>query len=209
MINFKTRTDTAITTAILTSLLILVGTGVYMMVVPKPTSEGKATGRERTYKKVLNDLESVQKNLTETKAAIDAKVWDVPVAQIGPKTLESITSIAQKAKLKVVAFRPQKPVPVNGLTQLPFIVSLEGSYVGVMNLVHEIEAKGSKIAPSLVQFSSTDSNSDLVTATVGIVAYAQENEKKPSTSDKKSAATKTASNKSPNPKENLNAEKTN
>lgn len=206
MINFKTRTDTGITVAILASLVILVGTGVYMVVVPKATANGKASGRERTRNKVQQDLKEVQENLAKTKATIQAKVWDVPVAQIGPKTLESITGYAQKSKLKVVAFRPQKPISVNGLTQLPFIVSLEGSYVGVMNLVRQIEADDSKIAPSLVQFSSTESNSDVVSATVGLVAYAKENEKKPSPS-KKSAATKTASNQSP--KENLNAEKAN
>jgi len=206
MISFKSRTDTGITVAILAALVILVGTGVYMLAVPKPTTNGKATGRERTMRKVQDDLESVHKNLEETKATVDAKVWSVPVAQIGPKALESITGIAQKAKLKLVAFRPQKPVSVNGLTQLPFIVSVEGSYVGVMSLVRQIEADDSKIAPNLVQFTSTDGNSDVVSATIGIVAYAQENQKKP-TAPGKSTAGKTASNKSP--KENLNAEKAN
>ena len=57
------------------------------------------------------------------------------------------------------------------MTQLPFLIGVDGSYPNVVAFVKDIETKGTKLALSQVQLSSSDGTTDKVSASIGVVAY--------------------------------------
>ncbi len=171
MLSFRTKAETGASVAILLALLILVVTGLFMLLVPKPTVAASAASKARSQRDLEERVRKLEENKALTTATIVTQVWAEPVEEIGPKALESITAYARTQKLKLMAFRPQKTVDVDGLVQLPFLISVEGSYPNIMKFVRQLEASNLRMGTSLVQVSSTDPNSDLVSATVGVVAY--------------------------------------
>lgn len=188
MISFRTRSDAMSSIAILIALVVLVGTGFVLAFVPKPSTDGTATGKIRSQRELDERLDALTKNRTASRAAIAKLVWQLPTEQIGPKALASITAFAQRNRLKLVAFRPQKAVEVNELQQLPFVISIEGPYPSLMRFVKDLESPELKLGTSLVQISTSDPNSDIVSATIGVVAYRPVSA--PKTSEKPNAAKK-------------------
>lgn len=171
MLSFRTRAEMAASVAILIALAILVGTGLFMLFVPKPTVAASTASKVRSQRELDERIRKLEENKTLTAATVVSQVWGEPVEEIGPKALESITAYARTQKLKLMAFRPQKTVEVDGLIQLPFLISVEGSYPNIIRFVRQLESGNLKMGTSLVQVSSTDPNSDLVSASIGIVAY--------------------------------------
>jgi hypothetical protein len=179
VISFKSKSESATSVAIIVALLILVGTGLFMIFVKPPTTEGTAAGKIRSQGELEDRLEKLKADNTVFKTTIRDHTWPQKTEEIGPKALTFITAFAQKHRLKLMAFRPQKAVEVNNLTQLPFLISIEGPFPGVMNFARELEDPKLKLGTSMVQVSSNDPNSDLVSATIGVVAYKQFEVKKP------------------------------
>ena len=171
MFSFKTKADTGASVAIIAALVIMVATIAYSLLIPAPSTEGVANGPQRSIREIEDQIKQGDEQLTEKTTYVQSKIWDVPLDDIGPKALQSVTKFAQEAKIKLVAFRPQKPTDVNGLTQLPFLISLEGGYPGVMQFLRKLEAGNVKLAINSAQIASSDANSDTVTATVGAVVY--------------------------------------
>lgn len=179
MISFRTKSDAATSVAILAALTILVGTGIFMIFVPKPTTAGLAAGKSRSEKELIARLNKIEADKKLLVTQVTNHTWPLKTEEVGPKALESITAFAQKHRLKLMAFRPQKPAEVNNLTQLPFVISIEGPYPAIMRFTKELESPALKLGTNLVQISGTDPNSDLVSATIGVVAYKQIEVKKP------------------------------
>ncbi|MBC8065800.1 MAG: type 4a pilus biogenesis protein PilO [Chlorobia bacterium] len=173
MISFRTKSDTGVSVAIIIAITVLVVTGLVMLFVPAPTTAGIASGKIRSQKELDERLAKLEKDKRDAKAMIVSQVWKVPIAEVGPKALAFITSFAQRQNVKLLAFRPQKIVEVNGLNQLPFLITIEGPYPGVMKFVKDLEAPALKVGTSLVQVTGSDPSTDTVSATVGIVAYKQ------------------------------------
>lgn len=171
MISFRTKAETGASVAILVAIGVLVVTALYMVFVPEPTVAGIVAGKARSQTELDDRLEKLKKDKVQTTAKIASQVWAQPIEEIGPTALQSITAFAQTQRLKLLGFRPQKTVDVNGLTQLPFLISVEGAYPNIIKFVRQLEASDLKMGTSLVQVSATDPNSDLVNATVGVVAY--------------------------------------
>lgn len=190
MISFRTKSEAGTSIAILGALGVLVLTGLFMLFVPSPTTEGIAAGKIRSQRELDDRVDKLKEDKKLTTAKIATQVWSEPIAEIGPIALESITAFAQTQKLKLLGFRPQKTVDVNGLTQLPFLISVEGAYPNIMKFVRQLEASDLRMGTSLVQVSATDANSDLVNATVGVVAYKIISTAKPATQGNTNATKK-------------------
>ena len=188
MINFRTKADAGASIAILIALAVIVGTALVMLLIPPPSTAGIASGKIRSQRELDEGLDKLKANKIIAATYIQNQVWKVPIAEVGPGALEAITALAQQNRLKLIAFRPQKAVEVNELTQLPFVISIEGSYPNVLNFVRALEKPELKLGISMVQISTSDPNSDLVAATVGIVAYRQI--EKPKTTKTSNAAKK-------------------
>jgi Tfp pilus assembly protein PilO len=189
VISFRTKAETGTSIAILASLVLLVALGLFMLFRPKPNTVGIAAGKIRSQRELDERIAKLEKERTSTQATIDSWTWTEPIAQIGPKALNSITLFAQRNHLKLIAFRPQKTTDVNELTQLPFVISIEGAYPSVMQFVKDLETPTLKLGTGMVQVSTSDPSSDLVAATINVVAYrkleSKTSQEKPNAAKKK------------------------
>jgi len=203
MISFKSKADTGASVAILVALAVMLAAAIIQF-APKPTSAAMAKGAERSRDQIKDEIGKLEASNAELTSQVNEKIWSMPLDDIGPKALQTVSGYVQKAHLKLVAFRPQKTVEVNGLTQIPFLISVEGSYPGMMELLRELDLPDAKVATNTVQLTSTDGSSDKVTGTIVAVAYTQQ---KPKEKPKKTTSDKT--NVKPNTKEKPNAKKEN
>ena len=179
MISFRTRAETTSSIAIIVALVVLAATGAVMAFGNKPTTAGIASGKIRSQRELEDRIGKLEAERKAAKTTIDSWVWTEKVEDVGPKALESITAYAQRNHLKLIAFRPQKAVEVNELTQLPFVIAIEGAYPNIVRFVKDLETPSLKLGTGMIQVSTSDSNSDLVAATISVVAYRKPETKKP------------------------------
>jgi hypothetical protein len=140
-------------------------------VVPKP--QATMTRHEQEIKlHQQKDAVAVQDAQLKTAQASVAKyVWNKSADEIASQSLKNMTAIAAKHKVQLLGFRPQKTTDDGGFTHLPYLVLLSGTFPNVESALQDIEAPANRLAVSLVQFASSDANSDGVNATIGVVAY--------------------------------------
>ena len=171
MISFKSRAEIAASIVILAAIGIMLATAAFMIFVPIPTAKGVASAKIKARNEIEGQIKDLKTKQALLATNIASRLWTLPPDQIGPKALESITAFARREKLTLKAFRPQKSNEVNGLMQLPYLIAIEGSYPGLMRFLSDLQTAELKVATSVVQLANTDPNSDLVSATVGVVAY--------------------------------------
>ena len=103
MISFRTKSESATSVAIIAALLILVGTGLFMILVKPPTTDGTAAGKIRAQAELEDRLEKLKADNIMFKTAILDHTWPQKTEEIGPTALASITAFAQKHRLKLMA----------------------------------------------------------------------------------------------------------
>jgi hypothetical protein len=73
---------------------------------------------------------------------------------------------------KLTSFRPQRTIEAAGPLQVPYIATLDGSFMGISAFVKDFEEdEANHLAITQVQIASSDSASDHVVATVAIVGF--------------------------------------
>jgi hypothetical protein len=169
MIRYKE--DPSTTIIFIFGVLLLVGATLFMTVGPQPTTAGLAKQRKDAELKVQVEARKAQDDLAVTQVRLSAGTWAGQTQEVGPAALARVTQIANARSLKLVAFRPQRANEKTKPVQLPYLVTVEGSYPNVLEFIRSVDGAGTKLAVSLVQISSSDANSDRVTANIGIVAY--------------------------------------
>jgi hypothetical protein len=170
VINFRTKNDTIASLIGIFAVLILIGTTVWMY-LPLPNQKGITQNRNKQLAQLNQQIESSQKSSADAQKAIDPFLWTGKSEQVGPAALDTVTKLAKNAKLKLLAFRPQKPDDEPGVTLYTFGVTVDGPYTNAMQLVKDLENPKNKLAVTWVQINSADAATDRVTGTINVVAY--------------------------------------
>lgn len=171
MLNFKNRDEALPSGLIVVSLLILLGSLLYMLIVPKPTTAGLVTGRERSRKQLEDEIVKAKTRDLEARKAFAPRLWAGNTETITASVLAELTTKANKGKLQMGAFRPQKQQMLEGLTELPFSLQVAGPFPAVRAFIATLDVPNSRLALRSVQFASSDAATSAVTATLGISAY--------------------------------------
>ncbi len=160
------------------AVVIMAGVTLAHFLVPIP-SLGKVVQAHKNEETKLNaSISKLRDDVTTMKVENSKRVWTQPADQVSAAAMSLVTKAAQSRNLKVIAFRPQRTQDDSGVTRLPYLVSLEGSFPNVLQFVKSIENPATKLAVQSVQLASADGASDKVSATVGVVAYRELEEKK-------------------------------
>jgi Tfp pilus assembly protein PilO len=126
----------------------------------------------------LRDLRAQRDEVSELRKQNALRLWTAQPDEIAAQTMAATTRLANERELKVVSFRPQRPLASNDLSLLPYQLTVEGGFAQVVQFLQALETKGLKLTVNLVQVASADGASDRVNATVGIVAYTEGEQKK-------------------------------
>lgn len=171
MINFKRRDDILPSSLILAAILLLLGTLLYMVLVPVPSAAGMAKGRTLSRNKITDEISKAKTRANELEKANKAYLWNDTADGVTAKVLNTITAQAKSKSLKMAAFRPQRPQALETLTELPFSVQISGPYPAVRAVISTLNTPKSKIALKSIQIASADGASSAVTATIAFSAY--------------------------------------
>ncbi len=171
MISFKTRNDAVSGALMIIGLILLFGTAGWIAFVKYPNEQPIPRGPESNLKSVQQQIEGTDKNNTAAIVATNALVWDGTAEEVTPLAQGKVLKLAMANHLKVTAFRPQKPVDVQGITQIPLNLTVDGTYPDMMKLVKDLESEGTKLAISLVQLNTAETSTDHVAGTIELMAY--------------------------------------
>lgn len=171
MINFKRRDEILPSSLILAAILMLLGTLLYMVLVPVPSTAGLARGRDLSRRKLAGEIESARTRADELEKKNRTYLWNETAESVTASVLEEVTAQARRKSLKMTAFRPQRPQTLETLTELPFSVQLSGQYPAVRDVVSSLSTPRTRIALRSLQMASSDGGSSAVTATLAFSAY--------------------------------------
>ena len=171
MISFRTRDDSIASSISIIAVLMLAGTLAWMLLVPDPTEAGIARGRTRTERQLQSEIDSAKATNDQTQQLIAPLVWVGNQETVGPEALGTVMQFAKARNLKLVAFRPQRPIPQGDVTVVPYGISIQGTFLNAMQFVKDLETPSSKLAVEQVQISASDATSDNVNGTINAVAY--------------------------------------
>ena len=118
-------------------------------------------------------MEQAIKAKDDAKAAqakIDAAAYAQDAQTLASNELDHFTHLARTNHLQLVEFRSDKTTPCGIEDELPSTVVVQGSFVNVMNLLHDVETPGSKYMMSRLELSQTGKG-DEVTANITLGAF--------------------------------------
>lgn len=156
---------------VLSAVFALIGLGLFHFLAPQPTSD--LTTQKKTKAEYIAEVDEKKAQLSVANEEFQELVWQMSRDQIGPSAMSWVSELARKHIIEVRSFRPQRTVRDNGVDQLSYLVTAEGSYPSIMEFLKEFESEDSLLAVKLIQISSIDGASDLVRASIGLVAYAE------------------------------------
>lgn len=171
MINFQKESERLPSTLILLSLLILLGSFLYMIAVPKPSVAGIAKGREQSKRRVQEDIDKADEQLEGLEKIIRPLLWKEKGEAITPLLLDQVSQHSKAQQIRLVAFRPQRQQAFDGVTEMPFSVYVNGSYGGVRGLLKWLDTASSKVVLRSAQISASDPKTSVVTAVISISAF--------------------------------------
>ncbi len=201
MISFRTKEDGLASAVIVLSLIAIVILAATMAFVPLPSSQGLAKGKLLAQGKIDDEIESAKKRIADAQKVLDAGLRTGTQDQVSPAVLADVAAVTKAAKVSMTGFRPQRTAVVGVLTQFPFVFTVEGGFMAVMDTLKRLEDPKTKLSVHLVQLTNTDPATDNVTATVGVTAFAASPKVEPegeSKTDAKAAKTEGATKETPN-----------
>lgn len=147
------------------------------LLIPKPKADGQARFAIQE-NKVLGEIRELREKVAAAKGKNQPMLWSGDPDEISAQAMAFATKMANAQNLNVVAFRPQRTQTNGHLMMLPYQLSVNGSFPDLIHFLQAMETKGTKLAVNVVQVASSDGASDHVSATVGLVAYREGENKK-------------------------------
>jgi Tfp pilus assembly protein PilO len=139
--------------------------------LPAPRPKLKTSARIARERQIRKETAAVEARLSEAKQTLDAVAWEGDADRVQSQSMAKASEIARQAKVTLNAFRPQKPSDQGGLERIPFVINLDGTYLGVLEFLRRLETPGNRLSVNLVQLTSAEGNSDEVTATIVVFAF--------------------------------------
>lgn len=179
MINFKDRELVGPSVVSLVALVVMAGTALGLILIPKPTNAKVKAESKKKEMKALIASEDARRKLDDANLVISTTAWTGAQDEVGPTALARVTAMAKKRNLNLTAFRPQRVNDDPGLMSLPFLISVDGPYVNVVQFTKDLETSGTRLAVNMVQIASADATNDRVTANIGVTAFVKQSPTKP------------------------------
>jgi len=153
------------------ALVTMVGLFVYDTLAPKPSVIAERAKQSAQERELLRETAEKRDQYQAARQVVARTSWNGSLERVSPAILERLTKIAATKGLRIQSFRPQKVLPTADLQVLSFNVAMEGPFPQVMSFLQLLEKQERTLAVTLVQLASSDGESDVVNATIGISAF--------------------------------------
>lgn len=171
MINFRDSEDQTPFALAILGVVLIIGSGLASLFVRPPQLNTIKRKHNIELAKLNQEQKTAEEIVAKSRIQVNQNLWMVKPDSVQPVALESITKFAQETKVNIISFRPQKLSESAALRQLPFTLTVDGSFLAVANMINKIESTNSKLAVNQIQFASKEGESDQVTASITVVAF--------------------------------------
>ena len=117
------------------------------------------------------ELKRLKEDFDLSQKDLDSRIWQGKEESASPLILARLNSFAVDRGIKVNSFRPQKAAENGGLTQLGYVLALEGSFPQILEMVRDIEGKMPRLAVHQINIATADAAASTVNATLGLAAF--------------------------------------
>jgi len=155
-----------------TSLVALVA-GLVVLWLPHPALGAPRPQSEKQVQDLMNKSDAEKAEFATLDKANRTRTWSCSQEEVGPSALATMTRLAKVCRLKLTAFRPQKAVELKGVTEMPFLMEVEGTFLNIESLLKELEKPELKLVPDMFQLAAGDESVENVTATITVAAFWQ------------------------------------
>ena len=145
----------------------LLAGSIYVLLMPKPRPKVTriATRKEE------QAIRAAREQTLAASAVVAARTWTGEDAAITGRILDLTTTLARKRNVSFVRLQPQRSTLGVALEQLPYLLVVEGPFPAVAALERDLEVPGNRLAVNAIQLASSDTESNKVSASIGIVAH--------------------------------------
>lgn len=155
----------------ISAVIVMGGLLVLNFAFPVPSLGRVVSKNSAERAKLTKEIEDDRLAVSATRTKNAQRLWVQPADQVAAAAMAKVNEAAVAQSLKVIAFRPQRAQDDDGVTRLPYQVTLEGYFPKVIAFIKTLETPKLKLPVVSVQIASADGASDKVNATIGIVAY--------------------------------------
>ena len=149
----------------LACVLMLGSIYVLLMPRPRPKQTKISTRREES------TLRETRDSILKAQAAVGTRAWTGEDAAITGRILDMTTQLARTHNVSFVRLQPQRATLGVALEQLPYLLVVEGPFPNVAALERDLEVPANRLAVNAIQLASSDTESNKVSASIGIVAH--------------------------------------
>lgn len=104
------------------------------------------------------------------QAEVSTRTWAGADSAITGGILNLVTTLSKKRGTSFVRLQPQRISTGGALEQLPYLLVVEGPFPAIVALEKDLEIPANRLAINGFQITSTDSESNKVSATISVVA---------------------------------------
>ncbi len=133
-----------------------------------PSQKAKDTKAES--KKQIDLVRRAKSDQLIAQSSVAARTWTGEDAAITGAILNLTTTLARKRGVGFVRLQPQRAALGGALEQLPYLLVVEGPFPAVAALEKDLEVPENRLAVSAFQITSSDSETNKVSASIGVVA---------------------------------------
>jgi hypothetical protein len=153
------------------AVILFAGVALFDTFAPKPvvTKTKRQFGQDRAV--ALKQAEEEKEKLQVAQNDVSKYVWSAN-SNVQSQSLSTVTALATKYKVQLQSFRPERSTEEDGLVHMPYLILVQGDYLSVTKMLKDVENPRNKLAVNMVQYSSADTSTDRVNATIGVIAYA-------------------------------------
>lgn len=154
---------------------LVVGTFVWDQVTPRPTQQNRsAIVRDRNL--ANQALAKAETELKAVRTNREALAWAGKSDSVAPLVVQRVMNLAREQKVEVQSVRPQKVASEEDLTRLTFVVAFRAPASRALQFARSLESPRTRLGVYMMQMANADGRSELVNASLGVVAYARDPE---------------------------------
>lgn len=140
---------------------------IYLLLMPKPRPKVvKLAARKQE-----ESIRTARQRALEASGSVASRTWTGEDAAITGRILDLTTTLARKRNVGFVRLQPQRATLGVPLEQLPYLLVVEGPFPAVAALERDLEVPANRLAVNAIQLASADTESNKVSASIGIVAH--------------------------------------
>lgn len=134
-------------------------------VVPPPARVNPATGQRKSLGIARTATAKAEALARAGSARVVDRTWAMEPEALGVQVMGTVGRAAERRHLQVSNFTVGRTIPSAGLRQVPFMVTLSGSFPDVLGAMAELERPNSRLVIGGVKLSPNGATTSEVAAT--------------------------------------------